>query len=137
MAAQAESGNNPCRSSSFSSAFVVRGVLQRFASAVGIAIAVIGQAAFPLTAVAQNTASPAVPAQPAPVPSAPVQLGPAEGGVTIPRPPASAAPTDDGQWTMPAKNFANTRYSELNEITTENVRSLQVAFTFSVGVNRG
>src|SRR4051812_11458590 len=31
-------------------------------------------------------------------------------------PPASAAPADDGQWTMPAKNYANTRYSELDEI---------------------
>src|SRR4051794_28487423 len=38
---------------------------------------------------------------------------------------------------MPAKNYASTRYSALAEITTENVKSLQVAFTFSVGVNRG
>ena len=38
---------------------------------------------------------------------------------------------------MPAKNFANTRYSGLDEITTENVADLQVAFTFSVGVTRG
>ncbi len=52
-------------------------------------------------------------------------------------PPASAAPPDDGQWTMPAKNHASTRYSELAEINTENVKSLQVAFTFSTGVNRG
>ena len=32
--------------------------------------------------------------------------------------PVAAAPPDDGQWTMPAKNFASTRYSELNEINT-------------------
>ena len=38
---------------------------------------------------------------------------------------------------MPAKNFASTRYSELAEITTDNVKNLQVAFTFSTGVNRG
>jgi PQQ-dependent dehydrogenase (methanol/ethanol family) len=38
---------------------------------------------------------------------------------------------------MPAKNYASTRYSELTEIETENVGSLQVAFTFSLGVNRG
>jgi PQQ-dependent dehydrogenase (methanol/ethanol family) len=38
---------------------------------------------------------------------------------------------------MPAKNFANTRYSDLDEISTENVAALQVAFTFSLGVNRG
>ena len=49
----------------------------------------------------------------------------------------AAAPPDDGQWTMPAKNFASTRYSELNEINTQNVSQLQVAFTFSIGVNKG
>jgi PQQ-dependent dehydrogenase (methanol/ethanol family) len=38
---------------------------------------------------------------------------------------------------MPAKNFASTRYSDLAEITTGNVAKLQVAFTFSVGVDRG
>jgi PQQ-dependent dehydrogenase (methanol/ethanol family) len=38
---------------------------------------------------------------------------------------------------MPTKNFAGTRYSELGEINTENVKNLQVAFTFSLGVNRG
>jgi lanthanide-dependent methanol dehydrogenase len=54
-----------------------------------------------------------------------------------PAPPASAAPAEDGQWTMPAKNHASTRYSGLAEITTENVKNLQVAFTFSTGVNRG
>src|SRR5690349_22704567 len=54
-----------------------------------------------------------------------------------PRPPVSAAPPDDGQWTMPAKNFASTRYSELDEIDTGNVARLTVAFTFSTGVNRG
>jgi PQQ-dependent dehydrogenase (methanol/ethanol family) len=55
----------------------------------------------------------------------------------IPAPPAAAAPPDDGQWTMPAKNFAATRYSELTEITTDNVKDLQVAFTFDTGVNKG
>ncbi|RUU45051.1 PQQ-dependent dehydrogenase, methanol/ethanol family [Mesorhizobium sp. M6A.T.Ce.TU.002.03.1.1] len=53
------------------------------------------------------------------------------------RPPAAAAPLDDGQWTMPAKNYASTRYSELAEITEDNVKTLQVAFTFSTGVNKG
>lgn len=52
-------------------------------------------------------------------------------------PPASAAPPDDGQWTMPAKNYASTRYSELSEINESNVKNLQVAFTFSTGVNKG
>ena len=55
----------------------------------------------------------------------------------LPQPPAPAAPADDGQWLMPAKNFASTRYSELEEINASNVKQLQVAFTFSTGVNRG
>jgi len=38
---------------------------------------------------------------------------------------------------MPAKNFASTRYSELTEINTDNVKGLRVAFTFSTGVNKG
>lgn len=55
----------------------------------------------------------------------------------IPVPPSAAAPPDDGQWTMPAKNYASTRYSELSEINASNVKDLKVAFTFSTGVNRG
>ncbi len=51
--------------------------------------------------------------------------------------PASAAPADDGNWTMPAKNYASTRFSSLDEINGGNVAKLKVAFTFSMGVNRG
>lgn len=51
--------------------------------------------------------------------------------------PVAAAPPDDGQWSMPAKNYASTRFSELTEINESNVRNLQVAFTFSTGVNKG
>jgi PQQ-dependent dehydrogenase (methanol/ethanol family) len=56
---------------------------------------------------------------------------------SLPVPPASAAPPDDGQWSMPAKNYAATRYSELDEIDRESVKHLAVAFTFSTGVPRG
>jgi PQQ-dependent dehydrogenase (methanol/ethanol family) len=45
--------------------------------------------------------------------------------------------TDDGQWRMPAKDYANTRYSGLNQINTENVRNLRPTFTFSTGVDKG
>lgn len=38
---------------------------------------------------------------------------------------------------MAAKDYANTRYSGLNEITAENVGSLKPAWTFSTGVLRG
>ncbi len=60
---------------------------------------------------------------------------------------ASAAPNggqdlqslsqDPGQWVMPAHNYASTRFSELDQITTQNVAQLQLAWSFSVGVNRG
>src|SRR5262245_53230642 len=39
-------------------------------------------------------------------------------------PSAANAPQDDGQWTMPSKNYAATRFSSLTEITPENARSL-------------
>jgi PQQ-dependent dehydrogenase (methanol/ethanol family) len=66
----------------------------------------------------------------------PAGAQPASSG-PMPAPPASAAPAEDGQWTMPAKNYASTRYSELAEINADNVGKLQVVFTFSTGVNRG
>lgn len=51
---------------------------------------------------------------------------------------AGAAPdSSSGQWTIPAKNYASTRYSQLDQITTANVSRLTLAFTFSTGVNRG
>jgi PQQ-dependent dehydrogenase (methanol/ethanol family) len=55
----------------------------------------------------------------------------------LPAPPLAAAPADDGQWAMPAKNYAATRYSELDQINGTNVKNLGVAFTFSTGVDKG
>jgi PQQ-dependent dehydrogenase (methanol/ethanol family) len=40
-------------------------------------------------------------------------------------------------WVMPAKDYANTRYSTLKQINSGNVGKLQVAWTFSTGVLRG
>ena len=40
-------------------------------------------------------------------------------------------------WVMPAGDYANTRYSKLNQINVTNVGKLQVAWTFSTGVLRG
>ena len=40
-------------------------------------------------------------------------------------------------WVMPTGDYANTRYSKLNQITAANVGNLQVAWTFSTGVLRG
>src|SRR5450756_570563 len=40
-------------------------------------------------------------------------------------------------WVMPTGDYANTRYSKLNQINATNVNKLQVAWTFSTGVLRG
>src|SRR4030081_4100533 len=40
-------------------------------------------------------------------------------------------------WVMPAGDYANTRYSKLNQINAQNVGKLQVAWTFSTGELRG
>jgi alcohol dehydrogenase (cytochrome c) len=44
---------------------------------------------------------------------------------------------DKNQWVMAPKDYANTRFSELDQINTENVGQLHVAWTFSVGADRG
>jgi PQQ-dependent dehydrogenase (methanol/ethanol family) len=44
---------------------------------------------------------------------------------------------DDNQWPMAAKNYANTRFSHLNQITKDNVGQLQMAWSFSLGTPRG
>jgi lanthanide-dependent methanol dehydrogenase len=54
-----------------------------------------------------------------------------------PQPPASAAPPEDGEWTMPGKNSASTRFSGLDQINSGNVNALRVELTFSTGVLRG
>src|SRR5215211_2619759 len=58
--------------------------------------------------------------------------------------PASAGPratvaldAEDGQWTMPIKSYSAIRYSQLGEITADNVKNLRAAWTFSTSVMRG
>jgi len=41
------------------------------------------------------------------------------------------------EWVMPTGDYANQRYSQLKQITPQNVGRLQVAWTFSTGVLRG
>jgi lanthanide-dependent methanol dehydrogenase len=54
---------------------------------------------------------------------------------------ANSAPSpvkeEDKQWTMANKDYSATRYSTLNEINTDSVKNLRVAWTFSTGVLRG
>ena len=49
----------------------------------------------------------------------------------------AAAEAKDGDWTMPGKDYAATRYSGLAQITPANVAGLQPVWTFSTGVLRG
>ncbi|HEX3432021.1 MAG TPA: PQQ-dependent dehydrogenase, methanol/ethanol family [Rhizomicrobium sp.] len=44
---------------------------------------------------------------------------------------------DDRQWVMPAKNYANTRFSGLKQINAGNAGQLRLAWSFSVGSNHG
>jgi lanthanide-dependent methanol dehydrogenase len=45
--------------------------------------------------------------------------------------------SDSKNWAMPTGDYANTRYSKLNQINKDNVKNLQVKWTFSTGVLRG
>jgi PQQ-dependent dehydrogenase (methanol/ethanol family) len=49
------------------------------------------------------------------------------------QPPAGS----DGQWSMPAKDYAATRYSALTAINSQNARQLHPLWTFSTGVLGG
>jgi PQQ-dependent dehydrogenase (methanol/ethanol family) len=50
---------------------------------------------------------------------------------------SAPAKADDKQWTMANKDYASTRYSTLDAINTENVKTLKAAWSFSTGVLRG
>jgi len=51
--------------------------------------------------------------------------------------PAARADETDGEWRMPARDYASTRYSPLAEITAANVRQLKEAWSFTTGVQAG
>jgi PQQ-dependent dehydrogenase (methanol/ethanol family) len=52
--------------------------------------------------------------------------------------PAGNTPNEGtGEWTMPGRDYALSRYSPLNEINVSNVKNLKVATTFSTGVLHG
>lgn len=60
--------------------------------------------------------------------------GPTERAVI---PPGSDAGAKPGEWTLPGRDYANTRYSSLAEINATNVRNLRVASTMSTGLVNG
>src|SRR5690242_9316542 len=47
------------------------------------------------------------------------------------------SPVANGQWTMPAGDYANTRYSPLDKINAGNVKNLKIAATISTGIPHG
>lgn len=47
------------------------------------------------------------------------------------------APLASGQWTMPAGDYGNTRFSPLDNINTRNVQNLHVVSTASTGIPHG
>jgi PQQ-dependent dehydrogenase (methanol/ethanol family) len=46
-------------------------------------------------------------------------------------------PLPSGEWRLPAGDYANTRFSPLDQITVGNVKTLKVATTMSVGIPHG
>ena len=50
---------------------------------------------------------------------------------------AAAAAAAEGEWTMAPGDYASTRYSPLAQIDAGNVGRLELAFSFSTGVERG
>ena len=74
----------------------------------------------------------------------PAERVPATATPAPPALPASGSPratialeAEDGQWVRPMKSYSAARYSQLAEITADNVRQLKPAWTFSTGVLRG
>src|SRR5437763_15039336 len=51
--------------------------------------------------------------------------------------PPAASPADDGNWMMPGKDYAATRFSGLNQVTPANVSKLALSFTFSTATTHG
>src|SRR5690606_1416823 len=47
------------------------------------------------------------------------------------------SPLPDGEWHLPAGDYANTRFSPLDAINTTNVAGLKVMATLSTGIPRG
>jgi PQQ-dependent dehydrogenase (methanol/ethanol family) len=54
-----------------------------------------------------------------------------------PKSKTPAAAKEDGQWTMPGKDFGSTRFSGLNQITAANAKGLKPVWSFSTGVLGG
>ena len=61
----------------------------------------------------------------------------AHGALSAPASAAAPAASEDGQWSMPAKDYAASRYSALATINAGNANALHPVWTFSTGVLGG
>ena len=59
------------------------------------------------------------------------------GGLVSANEEVASLAADANNWAMPTGNYANHRYSELDQINKDNVGTMQAAWTFSTGVLRG
>jgi glucose dehydrogenase len=55
----------------------------------------------------------------------------------VAKPATTAFEHVSGEWHVPAGDYASTRFSDLDEITTQNVGQLKPAFTFDTGFLKG
>src|SRR4051794_24447598 len=62
---------------------------------------------------------------------------PSSTAALLAAPPPAASPADNGNWEMPGKDYASTRFSALNQITPANVGRLSVVLTFSTATTHG
>jgi PQQ-dependent dehydrogenase (methanol/ethanol family) len=62
---------------------------------------------------------------------------PVPGRDSLARVPAAASPPEDGQWRMSLRDYAGTRYSALDQITTANVAGLRLAWRYDLQLARG
>ena len=56
---------------------------------------------------------------------------------TVPSAQLPAGGVADGEWTMPAKDFANTRFSTLRQVDARNVARLAPTWAFKTGLQKG
>src|SRR3982751_431021 len=50
--------------------------------------------------------------------------------------PARGAEPSDGDWPMPAHDYSSTRFSPLDEIKPDNASRIELAFSFSTGIDK-
>ena len=97
--------------------------MRRWPSVSAASIAVAGATAFAVTACGKPSATSAS-QDSALVSGARIGVAPPTG-------------VSDGEWSLPGRDYANSRFSNLSQITPANAANLHVAWTFSTGVLRG